>query len=76
MTPEDRKTIIEALKKSYRWLEQVYPESIWPGRGANEMADGLEARDARESCKEALALLRAEPEAREPVPANERITND
>lgn len=56
---------IDALEKAYAWLEKIYPEAIWPGRGqmvGDTQPDGAEARDARESCKEALSALRGKQE--------------
>lgn len=46
----------DGLEKAYAWLEEIYPEKIWPGRG-EPLSDGLAARDARETCKESLSAM-------------------
>jgi len=58
----DKKKIREALELCYRWMEAIYPEKLFPFPAPHDMADGIEARIARQAAKEALAELDAAPD--------------
>lgn len=61
-TMDTKNKVREALELCYRWMEAIYPEKLFPFPAPHDMADGIEARIARQAAKEALAEIDAAPD--------------